>query len=362
MHLAVDALGIKHSGGATVLLDFLNAALDDQRVTRVTLFCSPRASRRFDLPLSPKLHSEERPLAERSYLVRVWWFQVLLAGECRRIGADRLICMVGAGRAGAASPHVTLIQQSLPFDADFMRIAPPGYRARMMVLKRLMRSSCLSATRVIAQTPTMKSWISEQFALPTERISVILPATSPLPAPESTQERLLAEGDGPKLLYVGADSAYKNVRTVITGLAALRAAVPGAKLYLTWPLDHEAANVPGVVCLGYLSRSLLAKAYAEATLLVMPSLAETVGLPMLEAMRAGLPVLVADRPYAHDIAEDAACFFDPFSPQDFAARAQHLLQDAVFRDGLIEKGQRLIARREASNPYQKMLDLALGCG
>ena len=80
---------------------------------------------------------------------------------------------------------------------------------------------------------------------------------------------------------------------------------------------------------------------------------------MLEAMRAGLPVLAADRPYAHDIAEDAADFFDPYSPQDFADKARQSLQDAAHRQALIEKGRLLAAKREAANPYQQMLDLVL---
>lgn len=361
MHIALDAMGVKHSGGATVLLDFIQVVLNDPRVERLSVFCTPEAKRRFALPVAPKIHAYEQPLAESSYFYRMIWFELSLGRQCSQIGADALFCMSGAGRTPSGPPHVTFIQQPLPFAAEFTRIATPAERARMLILKRLMRSSCRSAKRVIVQTPTMKSWVSEQFSLPADRVSVVIPAVTPLPAPESPEIRLLGEDIGPKLLYVGSDSAYKNVQTAITGLDLLRQTVPDAMLYLTWPTHHPATNNTGIVCLGHLARNLLAKAYHEATLLVMPSLVETVGLPIIEAMSAGLPVLAADRPYAHDIAEDAACFFDPLSPQDFAEKVLCLLQNVTLRQDLIEKGRLLAAKRESSNPYQKMLDLVLGC-
>lgn len=359
MHIALDAVGIKHSGGATVLLDFLQVVINDSRFERVSILCTPRAKRWFTFPETPKLCIYEQFLAEESYLYRMNWFQFILGRRCSQVGADVLLCMSGAGRARLDSRHVTFIQQSLPFAAEFIQMASPTERTRMLILKRLMLSSCRSAKRVIVQTPTMKSLVTEQFMLPAERVSIVIPPAPPLPGPESSKARVLGEEGELKLLYVGNDCTFKNVRVAVMGLDLLRRTVPNAVLCLTWPTDHAVTKKTAIVCLGHLSRSLLANAYREATLLVMPSLVETVGLPMIEAMNVGLPVLAADRPYAHDIAENAAFFFDPLSPRDFAEKAGCLLLDAGLRQGLIEKGRLLIARREASNPYQKMLDLTL---
>lgn len=361
MHIAVDAVGIKHSGAATVLLDLLQVMADDSRVKRISIFCTPHERRWFALPETPKIHSYEQALAENSYLYRMIWLQFILGKQCRQVGADVLLCMCGAGSARSPLGHVAFIQQSLPFVAEFGQLATPAERMRMLVLKRLMASSCRSAKRVIVQTPTMKLLVSEQFSLPEERVSVVIPAATQLPCQEIATQRVLGVDEQElKLLYVGNNCAYKNVQVAISGLALLRESLPNAVLYLTWSDNHATEKKAGVVCLGYLPRSLLAHAYREATLLVMPSLVETVGLPMIEAMSAGLPVLAADRPYAHDIAEDAACFFDPLSPEDFAEKARLLLQHTELRQGLIEKGRRLLAGRAASNPYKKMLDLVLG--
>jgi glycosyltransferase involved in cell wall biosynthesis len=94
-------------------------------------------------------------------------------------------------------------------------------------------------------------------------------------------------------------------------------------------------------------------------MLVMPSLVETVGLPMLEAMSLGLPVLAADRPYAHDICQDAAWFFDPLSSADFAAKSARLLLDPSLRNDLAVKGRARSANLTSAAPYRQMVDIVL---
>ncbi len=361
MHLAVDAVGIKHSGGAVVLLDFLAIANLDERVSAITVFCSPTNVRRFELPRTAKISASEQARAEHHYLDRILWQQSLLGRHCREVGANVLLCMTGAGNAPAGLPHVTFVQQALPFAPEFAAVSTAQERVRMATIKRLMRSSCRSACRVIVQSPTMRDWTAAQLGLPRGQIEVVLPAVSALSAVPAGGEPLPGAGPGRRLLYVGSENRYKNVDVVLRGLAQVRAAVPEAELYLTWPQNHPAGQAPGVHCLGYLSREQLARAYGEAHLLVMPSLIETVGLPILEAMQAGVPVLAADRPYAHDIAEDAAVFFDPLSPADFAGHAVELLENGDLRSALIGKGLALAARRTQEQPYPRMLDIVLGC-
>jgi glycosyltransferase involved in cell wall biosynthesis len=160
-----------------------------------------------------------------------------------------------------------------------------------------------------------------------------------------------------RLLYVGNQSAYKNVTFVIGAMRELRAGLPSLKLFLTWPVDHPACRMEGVVGLGYLRGAELREAYELATVLVMPSLVETVGLPMLEAMSAGTPVVAADRPYAHDVCEDAAVFFDPLDVGDLTGKIFAVLGDERLRDKLVQSGQDVIRKRRSAKPYERMLDI-----
>jgi hypothetical protein len=55
LHLAIEAVGAKHGGGAVVLGDVLRAAIRSDDIERITIFCSPPEVRKFDMPPSPKL-------------------------------------------------------------------------------------------------------------------------------------------------------------------------------------------------------------------------------------------------------------------------------------------------------------------
>src|SRR5690349_21785493 len=93
LHIAVDAVGIKHSGGATVLQDFLIAALNNERLARITVFTSPRCLRNFSLPESEKIAEVAVPTAERNYLWRAWWLEHELPKRVTQNKADVLLCM-----------------------------------------------------------------------------------------------------------------------------------------------------------------------------------------------------------------------------------------------------------------------------
>jgi glycosyltransferase involved in cell wall biosynthesis len=117
--------------------------------------------------------------------------------------------------------------------------------------------------------------------------------------------------------------------------------------------------VEGVTYLGFVPDSALREAYQLASALVMPSLHETVGLPMLEAMDAGTPVLAADRAYAHDVCEDAALFFDPLDARDLAGALVEVARDQAMRRELVARGCALVARRRAAQPYRRLVSAAL---
>lgn len=357
MHLVVNAVGVKHSGGATVLLDFLNAALREPRVSQITVFCSPNTKRKFELPPSSKLHSIEQPIAEYS-IARLLWTEVFLSQRCRHINADIVFCMTGVGRTHSELPSVTLIQQSLPFSGEALRCYTFLARLKMRLLKEQMRLSCRSAHRVFVQTPTMQKWVTHQLSITPERVSVVLPSVQ---LDKILLNDIARESKhAPIILYVGNTSPYKNVESVAEGMRLLRSKyASNVEFHLTWPLDHPICQQTGIKCLGFLTKDQLVRAYQQATMVVMPSLVETVGLPMLEAMSLGTPVLAANRPYAHDICQDAAVFFDPLSPEDFALKAMQILSSADLRDELIARGHSLAKSRITADPYMEMVDIVI---
>jgi len=352
-------VGIKHSGGATVLQDFLKAAIHHERLAQITVFCSPRVSRNFDLPDSRKITEIELPAAENSRVSRLLWFERQLAMRVKQCGADVLVCMSGAGRAPKGMPQVTFVQQSLPFYREARNRLRLREQVRLKMISWMTERACRCSQTILVQTPAMRERIVETFGIPSERVQAILPSISLLPPGNgaSTQLRSMRETPpGSRLLYVGNQSLYKNVRVIAEAMRRVRSTLPEATLFLTWPDDHELNKVEGIRGCGYLDAGSLREAYDLASLLVLPSLAETVGLPMLEAMSVGTPVLAADRSYAHDICEDAAVFFDPLNADDFARKVIDLLTNPTRLSELSARGKQLVERRAANRPYQRMID------
>jgi glycosyltransferase involved in cell wall biosynthesis len=80
------------------------------------------------------------------------------------------------------------------------------------------------------------------------------------------------------------------------------------------------------------------KIYRLSTMLVFPSLEETFGLPVLEAMAAGLPVVTSNRSALPEVAGEAALLVNPENPEEIAAAVRRILDSPELRRELIRKG------------------------
>jgi glycosyltransferase involved in cell wall biosynthesis len=160
-----------------------------------------------------------------------------------------------------------------------------------------------------------------------------------------------------RILYVGSMSSYKNVEMVACALSRLRERVPGTNLFLTCEPTHPLCAKEAVVGLGQLDPAELGAAYEMATIVVQPSLIESGPLVPPEAMRAGRPLLAADRPWAHDACGDAALYFAPDDEAEFVVQATHLLTDASLRARLVESGAVRQAEASGKSGYERLADL-----
>jgi glycosyltransferase involved in cell wall biosynthesis/ubiquinone/menaquinone biosynthesis C-methylase UbiE len=332
-------------------------------VGRITLFCTPSKLRLFDLPSSDKLAPVEKPWVDANYVLRVLWYEWLLGIECIQRNVDVVFVSANFGCARFGVPHVTYIRQSLPFSKEALATLP---RSKMRFKSRFyrwqMRRSCRKAARIICQSSVMKEWVTTAFALDPKKVEAIY--YTPKDLRQELGSCLAVNTGAPtsasgRLLYVGSDYSYKRLNTALTGMDLLRRRIPSAELALTLPKDHAYHKRSGVTCLGYLDDEALGRAYRASDVVILPSLVESGPQPPVEAMSLGIPVLIADRPYAHDICEDAALFFDPHGPQDFAEKAIQMLTDEGLRRDLISKGLALVERRRAADPYKQMIQILL---
>jgi glycosyltransferase involved in cell wall biosynthesis len=156
-------------------------------------------------------------------------------------------------------------------------------------------------------------------------------------------------------VYVGSDRPYKSLGTLLAAFQRVHAAVPQARLELTLAAESFQAQ-PGTVALGQVGRAAVRQLLSRAQVLVMPSLAETVGLPLLEAMDAGCVVVSADLPYAREVSGNAALYFPAGDAAACAAQVQAVCSDSELRETLADRGRKRLLLRRAGAPYRQLLD------
>jgi glycosyltransferase involved in cell wall biosynthesis len=155
--------------------------------------------------------------------------------------------------------------------------------------------------------------------------------------------------DGPYFLYVGSLDPRKNVETLV-GAFADGAATPRERLYIVGPIEGRPpaafrrrldalAAADRVRHLGYVTPDQLTALYRHASALVLPSVYEGFGLPVLEAMKAATPVVASDIPPLREVAGDAALYVSrPFDSACWREALLRVSEDATLRAELVRRG------------------------
>ncbi|MBW7885037.1 MAG: glycosyltransferase family 4 protein [Caldilineaceae bacterium] len=153
------------------------------------------------------------------------------------------------------------------------------------------------------------------------------------------------------ILYVGNTLPHKNLKRVIEAYAILHETHHiSHRLLLVGPKDSTLTEIMALAgqlridkhidLLGYVDDTKLAKLYRNAALFVFPSLSEGFGLPVLEAMTMGAPVVTSNVSSLPEVAGDAAILVDPENPHAIADGMWAIIGNDSLRSSLVEKGKR----------------------
>jgi glycosyltransferase involved in cell wall biosynthesis len=226
----------------------------------------------------------------------------------------------------------------------------PSWRGRLLwTLKEY--AAVWSADRIVTVSQAARRdlmawfrWPQERFALVTEAPDAVFRPRPPGPESDAALARYGIAPGGRFLLYVGGLSPHKNLLRLIEAFA--RAAPNDVRLVLAGdvgdvfhthvPALREAVTRLGldgrVVLPGFIPDADLAVLYSRAEALVQPSLMEGFGLPPVEAMACGTPVLCSAAGSLPEVVGDAGTFFDPADVSSIATAIASFLADPSARD------------------------------
>jgi glycosyltransferase involved in cell wall biosynthesis len=208
------------------------------------------------------------------------------------------------------------------------------------------------AARVIIDAEATRADTAAALGLPADRLDVVPLARGTRPrqgAPVADVRARFALGGGPYVLYVGTLEPRKNLirlveafRRLPRDLAPVRLVLAGAWGWHARALRTALRSVAvrdSIVVTGGVDEGSLAALYAGATVFVYPSLYEGFGLPLLEAMAAGVPVLTSAGGTCAEVAGDAALLVDPTSVEAIARGLEGLLRSGDERRRLSDLGR-----------------------
>lgn len=223
-----------------------------------------------------------------------------------------------------------------------------------LVNRALLPYSARKASRIIAVSASTKKDVVSLLGVDAVRVEVIHEAADDTFRPQDPEEALYRMSakyglKGPYVLYLGTLEPRKNITVLLHAYAwciqrnSIRhrlviAGRKGWKYKEIFELVDKLYLGDHTDFLGYVEGADLTDLYSAASLFVFPSLYEGFGLPVLEAMRCGTPVITTSISSLPEVAGDAALYIDPRDPGQLAETMEAVLSDDILRKELRERG------------------------
>lgn len=272
-------------------------------------------------------------LGNHLFQLRPFWVECVLPKLVLQEKVDVLYTTIPNALTKSPVPHVVTVHDLIPltFPEDAPRSVRWNFRYRLPAILN-------SASKIIAVSRHTKQDVVKHYGIPAEKIQIVSEGYDVAHfRPDVTLSPLARYGLFPQkyVLYVGNSSARKNVLRLIEAFSMVKDSIPH-NLVLAGGKHPKEHNIllgaisrcnlaKRVLLLDYVSYHDLPALYAGADLFVFPSLYEGFGLPALEAMACGAPVLASNATSLPDVVGDAGLLADPLSIKDIADKMRSLL-------------------------------------
>ena len=236
-----------------------------------------------------------------------------------------------------------------------------GFWCKQQVYRWVNIRVAKKSRQVIAISDFVKQDIINLSGIAADKITVTYEAADYI---RDLAEPVLAVNNKKFIMYVGRPTPHKNLRRLIDAFALLQKDRPDLHLVLAGKKDANYENhaqyiaengIPNTIFTGFISEGQLKWLYEQCMAYVFPSLSEGFGLPGLEAMIHGAPVISSDASCLPEVHGNGAYYFNPLDVTDIAAKIGAVLDDPVLRADLIQKG----AAQAAKYSWKRMAEQTL---
>lgn len=350
MKIGINALYLlpgRVGGSETYIRNLVKWLPVVDRESEYLVFINEESRGVFDPP-APGVTIVACPVRASNRPQRIIWEQFSLPAQMKRRGIDILLSagMTAPFRCPATSVLMLFDLQHINHPGNF-----PWYY--LPFLRSIIYSSARSADGVLTLSRQVKNDIIRSYHLSPDSINVTHLAVD--------HDAFTLHGHPDKgtvkaryglpdrfILYAASSLPHKNHERLFQAFRQVRDRIPGLKLVLTGARDKgegtllhkiQAAGIAqDVLLLGWLPFEDVPSIYRASEAFVFPTLHEGFGLPILEAMACGIPVVCSKIEPLLEVAGDAALFVDPYAPDAIAAGIFSALSGGTMRDMLVQQG------------------------
>ncbi len=224
----------------------------------------------------------------------------------------------------------------------------PIFKLKMLAYRFLFWYSNKKSRHIITLTKFVQKDLAKHYPFTANKTTTTYCASEP-PLPVKAKLPSFIDPKTPFLLYVGTAFPHKNLETLAKAFLVLSKQMPAIKLILVGQkeqyyeaLEVKLSKIPeakkSILITGFVPDEELKWLYENTAAYVFPSLSEGFGLPGLEAMIHGAPVVSSNATCLPEVYKDAAEYFDPKNVEEMADAIQKVLSDDKLRKRLIKRG------------------------
>lgn len=339
MKVGFDARMLDHPGIGRYIKNLLHNLLSLPEDNKFILYGEPQRLSDFKRYRNCSIHRDSRPI----YNLNEYLFHPFKRGELDIVHIPHFNIPFAKIERLIVTVHDLIY-------LNFPQLRPPWLKN--IAIELVIKNAVNRASKIIAVSESTRKDILERFPRIKEKIEVIYEASESLFNKIEDREKLLRVRRKYSLpqefiLFVGSLKKHKNIERLIDAFSDLKKSKniqeelvivgrfrPREKKIL------EKINSSGVFYLGEVPSEDLAGIYNLASLLVLPSLYEGFGLPVLEAQSCGLPVVLSNIATLKEIAQDSAVFVNPYKIDEIRDALYNVITNTELRNGLIIKGYR----------------------